>query len=262
MNTYRAIITDLDGTAVDAPTERLASPRLAKIIDTLHNKDIKVCAATGRSISFAQPMFESMELKDPAIVSGGSLIVDPVSHEELWSCNIERDSMNHILSILDSHSFVNYFWNNYDEDTYWTGGWTLDKLNREENVYFFGILSVPENEVENLMQQLQAVKDISAVVVTGQFENAREFHITHSAATKEHAVYELERLVGVKKEEAIGIGDGHNDIHLFRAVGYKVAMGNAAPELKELADRVIGSVKEDGLAAYLEELDLALANDE
>jgi hydroxymethylpyrimidine pyrophosphatase-like HAD family hydrolase len=34
-------------------------------------------------------------------------------------------------------------------------------------------------------------------------------------------------------------------------------MGNAAPELKELADRVIGSVKEDGLAIYLEELDLA-----
>ncbi len=63
----------------------------------------------------------------------------------------------------------------------------------------------------------------------------------------------LDRL-GVAKQNAIGIGDGHNDIHLFNAVGTKVAMGNAVAELQSVAEQVIGSVKEDGLAAYFETL--------
>lgn len=52
----------------------------------------------------------------------------------------------------------------------------------------------------------------------------------------------------------IGIGDGANDIHLFNAVGLKVAMGNAVPSLKEKADIVIGHVTDDGLAQYFEDL--------
>jgi|GEM_PF-5597886 len=46
----------------------------------------------------------------------------------------------------------------------------------------------------------------------------------------------------------IGIGDGENDIGLFEAVGLKLAMGNAVPELKAIADEVIPSLDENGVA--------------
>jgi peptidyl-prolyl cis-trans isomerase B (cyclophilin B) len=48
------------------------------------------------------------------------------------------------------------------------------------------------------------------------------------------------------------VGDGHNDIELFRAVGRKIAMGNAVPELKEAADEVIGDIAQDSFAEFLE----------
>lgn len=253
-STIKAIITDLDGTAVDAPKERIASKRLADAVSRLHEKGVKVCAATGRSINFARPMFDSMKLCDPAIVSGGSLIVDPMSEKELWSCKIDEEAMREILRVLASRNYSNYFWNNYDEQVYWNGGWALEKLSSSESIYFFGILVVPKDEVAGLKQQLDAITGISVIVVTGQREGAREFHITNAAATKEHAIHELERLIGVSRQESVGIGDGHNDIHLFNAVGYKVAMANAVPELKNVADRVIGSVHNEGLAEYFEEL--------
>lgn len=65
---------------------------------------------------------------------------------------------------------------------------------------------------------------------------------------------ELLRLLGVRKEDTIAIGDGHNDIHLFEAVGHRVAMGNAIPELKAVSDQVIGSITHNGLATYLNSL--------
>jgi hydroxymethylpyrimidine pyrophosphatase-like HAD family hydrolase len=50
------------------------------------------------------------------------------------------------------------------------------------------------------------------------------------------------------------IGDANNDIHLFKGVGYKVAMGNATDQLKAEADEVIDSVDDDGLAYFIERL--------
>jgi hypothetical protein len=47
----------------------------------------------------------------------------------------------------------------------------------------------------------------------------------------------LKRL-GLSNEEMIGVGDGENDADLFRASGFRVAVANAVPELKALADWV------------------------
>ena len=52
----------------------------------------------------------------------------------------------------------------------------------------------------------------------------------------------------------IAIGDDVNDLHMIRNAGLGVAMGNAKPEVQAIANRVIGSNKDEGLALFLEEL--------
>jgi hydroxymethylpyrimidine pyrophosphatase-like HAD family hydrolase len=44
---------------------------------------------------------------------------------------------------------------------------------------------------------------------------------------------------------------GYNDFHIFNAVGKKVAVANAVPELKALADEVIDDVTSDPVTRYL-----------
>lgn len=60
------------------------------------------------------------------------------------------------------------------------------------------------------------------------------------------------KTLGVKKKDIIAVGDGMNDLPLFKACGFKVAMGNANPELKALADYVAPNVEDDGIVDVIE----------
>lgn len=250
---FKAIITDLDGTAVDSPVVKVASNRLAKSVKELDELGIKVCAATGRPQSFAYIILKSMNLKDPTIVSGGTKIIDPISGEDLWVCGLDPDIMHKTVSKLKKLSY-GFLWNDFTEEDYLGGGWNINDFSEYDSTYFFNICFVPSNEVKEVLDILSQIDGIVATVVVSQRHNMNDIHITNLNATKEHAIYELEKMIGVNKNEMIGIGDGHNDIHLYNAVGYKVAMGNAVNDLKAIADTVIGDVKEDGLAIYFEEL--------
>lgn len=62
--------------------------------------------------------------------------------------------------------------------------------------------------------------------------------------------------LGLDAVDAVGVGDSWNDVEMFEVCGTSVAMGNAAPELKELADRVTTDVLDDGVWNALRELEL------
>lgn len=57
-------------------------------------------------------------------------------------------------------------------------------------------------------------------------------------------------------QEIIAVGDGDNDTDVVSEAGWGVAMENAAPQLKSVAQQVIGHCDEDGLAVFLEGLTL------
>lgn len=49
-------------------------------------------------------------------------------------------------------------------------------------------------------------------------------------------------------EQIMAIGDSENDAEMLRAVGLGVAMGNAYPSVKALADAVTDDNESDGVA--------------
>ncbi len=53
--------------------------------------------------------------------------------------------------------------------------------------------------------------------------------------------------LNIKMEDTVGIGDGENDIEMLRFVGTAIAMGNANPKLKEIANFVTSDIDEDGI---------------
>lgn len=69
-----------------------------------------------------------------------------------------------------------------------------------------------------------------------------------AGASKGNALQALSGYLGIEKEEVACIGDGENDLSMFRAAGLKIAMGNAVPELKKEADVITGSNDRDGVA--------------
>ena len=60
--------------------------------------------------------------------------------------------------------------------------------------------------------------------------------------------------MGLSLDEAVAAGDSDNDIGMLQAAGLGCCMANGSPAALAAADRVIGDVREDGLAALIEEL--------
>jgi 5-amino-6-(5-phospho-D-ribitylamino)uracil phosphatase len=55
-------------------------------------------------------------------------------------------------------------------------------------------------------------------------------------------------------KDTVAMGDSHNDLSMFAVAGYRVAMGNAAPKVKENSDFITATNDEDGVALVLENL--------
>ena len=75
--------------------------------------------------------------------------------------------------------------------------------------------------------------------------------IMHRGATKSNAVAELARMWGIRQEKIAAFGDDLNDIDLLHWAGTGVAMANALPEVRAIADCVTRSNEEDGLAVWV-----------
>lgn len=61
------------------------------------------------------------------------------------------------------------------------------------------------------------------------------------------AIADLLEHLGMSREDTIAIGDGMNDAEMLEFCAIGIAMGNAKPALKDIADDITATVEEDGL---------------
>lgn len=80
------------------------------------------------------------------------------------------------------------------------------------------------------------------------------FDVVPKGLHKGVGLRELMQYLNLSKEEVACFGDNYNDIEMMQVAGTSVAMGNAADEIKELADFVTASTDQDGIYLALEHL--------
>lgn len=247
----QTIIFDLDGTAIDSPDSQQPTERLVTAIRNAE-ATYNLCAATGRVWSFAKPVLQALRLSDPCIVAAGTQICDPQSGDVLWESTIPPEGIKRVIEVVKKYPQYKVLYNDYDEATYFSEVSMPIEEAAHKPIHFLGLIFVPEDEAAQLIDSFSQIEDITCTLALAQRPGYNDILITNKGATKEHAIAELLKILKTDKQHTTGIGDGHNDIHIFNAVQHKVAMGNAVPQLAEMADQVIGSVKHDGLAEYLE----------
>ena len=174
--------------------------------------------------------------------------MNPKTGEIMWRCDIETDAVRRLIEVLSPYDYELIV----DDEGIGNGSLPRDRvgLNRANVMY----LMQTAKQTGDIMHKLSEISSITASEVPSWAGDSVDIHITNKIATKEHAVAELLKMLNISKEETIGVGDGNNDIHLFRAVGLKVAMGNATNQLKSKADVVCDTVENDGLAKFIEKL--------
>lgn len=247
MSGYEAeiIVFDLDGTAVPNAPDGEPSLRLVEAIKAAQ-PNIRLCAATGRPIANAKPILKSLGLVDPCVISAGTQIIDPRTDRILWEAIIADDDRDQIIEVCRPYTSYELLVGN---ELRGQGGAAAERTIREQVNVMYLMDCAPLDSIA-ILEELGTIPDITAAGVESW--NGVDIHITHREATKEHAITELLGMLGVKKSAAIGVGDANNDLHLFKAVGHKIAMGNGTDLLKQQADEICPSVDEDGLAQVIE----------
>lgn len=258
---YKLIVSDVDGTLMGS--DRIISEKLANAIKRWQKSDRQFTIASGRSFYLLQDELKSLEIKTPVVVRGGSEIVDPVTGRVIYSQYIDSKTIKEFKDYLQKSNFDLMI--EKDDKLYSTYEFNPGKYSHIKRLGLdeFEDADAPKINVPLGSKSIEEFEVFSNGLVD-KFPNlhivrsyndlGKALDVTSKSATKNLAVLELIKLLGLKREETVGVGDGYNDFPLLEACGFKVAMGNANDELKAIADMVVPDYKNDGVAYLIDEL--------
>lgn len=242
---YKALITDLDGTAVPlASNGESVSQATRRAIQRAVQSGSVITCASGRAWNEAKDVIAALGITSPCIIEGGTRIINPHTEETLWQKSLTSAAESEILHIFHAESDHGQVMHSIDPDPVDL----VDVHAVPPGLRFLYLLAVDEAvaiRITNTINQQPHV--IAHLTPSWDGAGLMDIHVTHRQATKEHAIAVWQDIMGVSPAETIGMGDSGNDVPIFQRVGLKVAVENATPELKALADYIAPSVDNDAL---------------
>lgn len=265
-------ISDLDGTLLNRNAQLTDYSR--RTINLLVEKGMSFTAATARTYATVSKILNGLHVNAPIILMNGALIRDLQKDEYVYSAIIDNSVSNKIISIMHEMNLYGFMYTiqNGDMVPYYEKIATPEMrafYEERKNKYYKQFLQTSDfgsvndnslyfsliNKKENLMPFYEKIKDFQDIKLTfyrDVYSNDLWYlEIFSPNASKENAVNFLKNEYVYDK--IICFGDNLNDISLFNASDKKYAVENAAPELKKLADRIIGSNESDGVARFLKD---------
>lgn len=271
----KAIVLDIDGTLLTS--KKVISAKTKQALITAQEKGIKVILASGRPTTGMFTLAKELEMTkyEGYLVSyNGSRVTDCKTNDVLFNQTMSVETGQSILEHLknfdvlpmidkEDYLYVNDVYNNIlklpDGDfniiEYEARGGNF-KLCEIDDLAAFA--TFPINKIliaaqpEYLQKHVKAIHAPFDETVTAAFSAPFYFEFTDKGIDKAKALNTVFPDLGIHSYNMIAFGDGHNDRSIIEYAGIGVAMGNAADELKAVADDVTLSCDEDGIAAGLD----------
>lgn len=251
MDSVKIIFFDIDGTLVD-PQTGLISEKTHLALTRLQDRGIKICISTGRAPSevpdFGPLRFDAYCTYNGSLCYAGSEILHSNPIEEADVAQVIRNAagIGRPVSVATRNRLAANGWDRDLADYYRLADLELtvapdfDAACRED-VYQI-LIGCRKEEHPAIIRDAQGVK----IAVSWD----RAVDVIPASSGKGTAIMKVLARFGLDASQAMAFGDSQNDLEMLRAVGMGVAMGNAADEVKAVADDVCGSVGEDGIFHY------------
>jgi HAD superfamily hydrolase (TIGR01484 family) len=244
-----AILFDMDGTTLRHDSAQITKP-VYRALKAAQSQDIATMPVTSRSTPLMERFLHATALRGLMAADGGASIIDMRSREMVESRWADKAKVQAIVGpILPDCTQIAF------EPT--------SRYHRADEIHAQDIMldspSVfavfPAQNKDRIKDNLHQIPGITAHYnAYGNDHTLGCVQVVEEGVTKGYGAERLLALTGIAKENALGIGDGGNDkdlLRFFSSAGIGVAMGNAAPDLRELADYTVGSVDQNGFAQVL-----------
>lgn len=263
----KLVAVDLDGTLLD--TSKRVCPEAAEILLELPRRGVYVVIASARPPRSVGQIYRSLGLCTWQINYNGAMIWDEpgrrvVEHVPM-DCQVARqiidDARARFEHVLVSCEVLDRWFTDRADQSFTTETGRLFKPDVvapldeicNQPITKLMLLGEPAMMLEleaRLLQRVRTGGQISAEINLVR-SDPDLIQIMHRRASKAAALRIVAGHYGVPMEQVMAIGDAANDISMLEAAGVAVAMDNASPAVKAVADWVAPSNDEHGVYAAL-----------
>ncbi len=272
---YRLIAIDLDGTLLNHEGKVTEANKAA--VRKALEAGFRVVFATGRNYYESRHVIDEVGHYDAAVFVGGASIVDTNGGETLHRQLIDPALARDVCLLLERYQLppmvlqdralagvdflvgqvplpqvVGDWHKRHEAQVRQVQDWQSVDFSHTMRIGTLG----PAMNVESAEAALEArfgERLFFYRIMLGH-TGAELLEIFDPSVNKWAGIEQVAARDGIRREEIVAIGDDFNDLHMIKNAGLGVAMGNAREEIKAIADRVIGTHAQDGLAAFLDEL--------
>lgn len=261
----KMIVVDLDGTLLDK--NRKVSNNTKEYLKKLKNNGYIVTIATGRIYTSALYATDGADFANYIISDTGTCAYNVSNSDPILKNFIDKEIAKKILNYYDEnycyidicdkntiYKYSNKIQKNCDHyiKTIKDKNYILNNCNDISHI----TISMKDNEdVMNLYNEL--MKDfcqLNIIIMQDSFSNRKWIEIMPKGCSKYNTIKDLACYLNISNEEIIAFGDGLNDIEMLKKCGIGIALKNALPEVKEVAnDITIYDHNNDGVINYLKD---------
>ena len=285
---YKLIAIDLDGTLLNSYGQ--ISEKNKQALKQAQEQGAEIVLASGRPSNSVKNLANEIGNCRYIICGNGSLIYDIQKEEIIYDKFIDKKKALQIAQICEENSiYYNIYTENmviaktlennvlfyHSENANKTDSKKtkinivtniLEYIENLENEHILKITVSDKNSIifNSIIKKLRVVKNIDVldvahmtrkIIKTGTEEVSLAYYYTEITSTGVDKWYAIEWLcnqLNIDTNEVMAIGDNVNDKLMIENTGMGVAMGNSAPYIKEIADKVVSDNNDNGVAQAIE----------
>lgn len=268
---YKLCVCDMDGTLLNS--DGLISIENERALKKLQEIGIEVIIASGRTDLMMKSYIKQLELKGHIICCNGGLVKKIETGEVVYKKPIEKITAEKVIKYCFENA-VNFL------------VYTIDMVysNREnQRAKFYENLNlsisqefhIPIDYMEYVDVDKLLKKDIFKVLIIEKDDERKDsiaryfsemtglavvtsakglLDIMASGVSKGSAIKKLSEELKIDLKQVIAFGDNYNDLEMFEAAGFPIAMENAVEEIKSCSKYITRSNDESGVADAIDNL--------
>lgn len=260
---YKLIACDLDETLLR--DDRTISKEDIEAIQEAKKLGVKFVPATGRGFNTVENTLKELGLfqeENEYVISynGGAITenkdnrllhFEGISFElasELYKRGLKYDVCIHIYTKTDVYAY-NYL---QEEIDYLAGRMKVTEI-FDDNIDFLKgqeiVKALYMNTDYSYLNQIE--KDLSDITqgIDVSYSANRYIEFNHKGVNKGHGLLSLAKMLGIKKEETIAIGDNFNDLSMIKVAGLGVGVNNTIEDMKKECDYITEATNNENAVA-------------
>jgi Cof subfamily protein (haloacid dehalogenase superfamily) len=258
---WRLLVVDLDGTVRSRRLGITAGVRAA--VAGARARGVRVCVATGRMWRSAAPWLEALGADPPAILYNGARIFDFARGRVLFDRRLAAATVRGVLDLvrrdpeMQPHLYVR-------DQVHVERRHPLTEAFAADDGVDYRVVPAFESLLEEdphkllvigapaRIQALEALVWASGLPLHATRSEPAYLEVLPPGVSKGAALALLAEGLGLRLADVVAVGDNWNDLEMIQAAGLGVAMGQAPPEVRALADHVCGTAEEEGVREVIE----------